>query len=86
MKPVLREFIYASFGYYIKEMEIRETGLALPCVPQCRRRRCPRGSISRVPLVTPTTCEGKAYCADSLTGATLIGALASAMYDLFSLR
>ena len=35
---------------------------SLPRVPPCRRRCCPRGSIFRVPLVTPTVCDGKADC------------------------
>jgi len=54
---------------------------SLPRVPPCRRRCFPRGSIFRVPLVTPTACDGKTDCADSLTGAMLVGALVSATYD-----
>ena len=54
---------------------------SLPRIPPCHRRCCPRGSIFRVPLVTPTACDRKADYADSLTGAMFIGALVSAMYD-----
>ena len=54
---------------------------SLPRVPPCRRRCFPRGSIFRVPLVTPAACDGKTDCADSLTGAMLVGALVSATYD-----
>ena len=61
-------------------------GASLPRVP-CRRRCCPRRSMFRVPLVTSAAFNGKADCADSLTGAMLVGALVSAMYDpTFSLR
>ena len=55
-------------------------GTSLPRVP-CRRRCCPRGSMFRVPLVASAACNGKADCTDSLTGAMLVGALVSAMYD-----